>query len=1100
MSFRKYGGIQFNAHNNYVRSKVSDAGSLNITDKIGEFNSKVICESHLDLAGSSLLNVGNVYYSDGSSSSGTGSQGPPGPPGPTGPPGETGAAILANTQEFTGSNTFSAKTTFLAKTEFDNVVDITNSNNIKVNGNIIMNGVSGTNGNYLQFPDGTTQNTAAATPDNVAILENNQEFTGINTFTKNNVFSGNNSFGGNNTFNSANNFNGANIFSVGNTFSTGNNFLGNNRFSGNNTFTVGNTFSGPNSFNGNNIFTVGNTFSGPNSFSGNNIFSSGNTFSGDNSFSGTNTYTGENTFKEKTTFKNDVDIKDSYNINVNGNIIMNGASGTNGKYLQFPDGSQQITAYTGSTGGDTAGVAMLAATSQTFSGVNTFSNTDGGIKVAKMNLNNEENDLGTLTINSDSNFEISSSRKDANNGGDLILKSGRSLLINGGNPDGDGIAITTGFLYLDITNQVDMRLHKNTDGVLKSTFWFGSNNGFAQMNLNNSDGVSIGTLLVNEANNTLVINSSNSHDLYLSSGADLYLSSGNGTGATVYVTGNIDMSGFSINNVQQLSSVNDLNLKSGINLILTAGTTEGNEGKEAFALVAGNASLRLNTNDKSYVSIAFDTNDNYSRMKLYNNANGEKGYLAIILNSGSEDLCLESVNNLYLKAGLTSNNSLTISGTNISLNSTNNYIRMNNSLNTDINFGFPVDNQTDPIGPLLTFYKDSGSKGGGIYFNNSDANRIGNIFADAYQNINLNSLTGGITLTSKVQAYSITNTNNSIDVVEWTDGTYTYILFQNQTTSTGTCYFNIANVLNVDIVAAGGGGDGSFGTLYPQCYGGGGGGGGGLAAVNAKLNNNYSPYYIEIAGVTTGSTPQDGGVCKFSNSEITIMGYGGRRAIGTNGGVGGEAAAVTKEGSPVIINNLYYNTTGMNGGNGWNNINGSTPPTDGGSTSNPNPYDGGGFAFSWGNGGGGGSSTLPIPIYYSGGSGGNGGIGGTSSNGGAGGGGGGGAGGGAGENGTGETGSFTTGSGGNGGNVPIRPVDPSGSYGNGGGGAGYETSPPQNQYGKGSSGCVLITILNEDLYTGNISMNTPFKNTLPTSNNYYILWNKDTKQLYAKPV
>ena len=39
-------------------------------------------------------------------------------------------------------------------------------------------------------------------------------------------------------------------------------------------------------------------------------------------------------------------------------------------------------------------------------------------------------------------------------------------------------------------------------------------------------------------------------------------------------------------------------------------------------------------------------------MKLYNNANGEKGYLAIILNSGSEDLCLESVNNLYLKENI----------------------------------------------------------------------------------------------------------------------------------------------------------------------------------------------------------------------------------------------------------------------------------------------------------------------------------------------------------------------------------------------------------------------------------------------------------------
>jgi hypothetical protein len=33
MSFRKYGGIQFNAQYNYVRSQVSDAGILNITIK-----------------------------------------------------------------------------------------------------------------------------------------------------------------------------------------------------------------------------------------------------------------------------------------------------------------------------------------------------------------------------------------------------------------------------------------------------------------------------------------------------------------------------------------------------------------------------------------------------------------------------------------------------------------------------------------------------------------------------------------------------------------------------------------------------------------------------------------------------------------------------------------------------------------------------------------------------------------------------------------------------------------------------------------------------------------------------------------------------------
>jgi len=147
MSFRKYGGIQFNAHNNYVRSKVSDAGSLNITDKIGEFNTKVICESHLDLAGSSIINVGNIYYADGSGA------------GTTGEPRITKATYLANDKIFYDTNTFNTATNF--------------------NNNIVMTLGSG---GFIQFPDGTTQATAAVETTGHAYLTNNQSFTGINTF------------------------------------------------------------------------------------------------------------------------------------------------------------------------------------------------------------------------------------------------------------------------------------------------------------------------------------------------------------------------------------------------------------------------------------------------------------------------------------------------------------------------------------------------------------------------------------------------------------------------------------------------------------------------------------------------------------------------------------------------------------------------------------------------------------------------------------------------------------------------------------------------------------------------------------------------------
>jgi hypothetical protein len=1024
----------------------------------------------------------------------------------------TNLPTLAAANTFTGNNTFSAETTFLAKTKFENEVDITKGNSIKVNGNIIMNGVSGTNGNYLQFPDGSTQNTAAATPDNVAILENNQEFSGINTFTNNNVFSGNNTLGGannfnganifsnantfsgDNTFTKANTFSGNNTFTVGNTFSgpntfsgensftnantfsgdntftkantfSGNNtftvgntfsgpntfsgensftnantfsgdntftkantFSGNNTFtvgntfsgpntfsgensftnantfsgensftnantfSGNNTFTVGNTFSGPNTFSGensftnantfsgNNTFTVGNTFSGPNTFSGENSFTNANTFGGNNTFSGDNTFSGENNFTAKTTFKNDVDIKDNYGINVNGNIIMNGASGTNGNYLEFPDGSQQTTAYTGSTGGVTGGVAILDASGQTFSGVNTFSNTNGGIKVAKMNLNNNEGiDLGTLTINSDSNFEISSTREDVNKGGDLILKSARSLYISGGNPDGDGIAITTGTLYLDITYLVEMRMHKNTDGELQSTF-------------------------------------------------------------------------------------------------------------------------------------SFDTNDNFSRMTLYNNNNEKKGYLAIINNSGYHDLVLESVSNLYIQAGPTSNNSLTISGTNISLNLPNNYIKINNSVDYFINFGFPVTiNNTPTVGTLLTFLKDGGSGGGAISFNNKDTNGIAKIYADEFQSLNLSSNQGSITLTSKIKQYSLNGASN-VDIYEWTDGIYAFILFNSNSSNDGYCEFIINKDLNVSILAIGGGADGGYGMVF-NARGGGGGGGGGLISANAQLKKSASPYIINIGGSTSGNSPENGKDCEFVNEYITVKATGGKCPFSPNTNYGGDGGVpIGSTNDPIPALHFNYLTNGQKGGDGSfgtaaeQSIGiGLALPSPGGSTFDPNPYPGPGIGISWGNGGGGGatyyynndSSLAPNKGGYGGN---NGGANDGSGNGGTHGGGGGGGGAAAGSGAPGIDDDPTSASGGNGGNSPCSYTNKAGSYGQGGGGAGWlDIDPPENQFGRGSPGCVLITMLTDDIYDGIIIMDTQFSKPLPLSNNYNLVWNSETQELYKDP-
>jgi len=70
MSFRKYGGIQHNARNNFVRNQVNDSGILNVTQKIGEVNTIIVSESHIDMKGASLLNVGNLFYVDGTTNKG----------------------------------------------------------------------------------------------------------------------------------------------------------------------------------------------------------------------------------------------------------------------------------------------------------------------------------------------------------------------------------------------------------------------------------------------------------------------------------------------------------------------------------------------------------------------------------------------------------------------------------------------------------------------------------------------------------------------------------------------------------------------------------------------------------------------------------------------------------------------------------------------------------------------------------------------------------------------------------------------------------------------------------------------------------------------
>jgi len=65
MSFRKYGGINHSATNNIVKSHFSTSDNQTISNTLGQINSKIVSNSHLDLNKNSLLNVNTIYFDDG---------------------------------------------------------------------------------------------------------------------------------------------------------------------------------------------------------------------------------------------------------------------------------------------------------------------------------------------------------------------------------------------------------------------------------------------------------------------------------------------------------------------------------------------------------------------------------------------------------------------------------------------------------------------------------------------------------------------------------------------------------------------------------------------------------------------------------------------------------------------------------------------------------------------------------------------------------------------------------------------------------------------------------------------------------------------------
>jgi len=64
-SFRQYGGLNRAATNNIVRNHYSNSDNPTISNYLGQWNSKIVSESHLDLSGNSLLNVHAIYFDNG---------------------------------------------------------------------------------------------------------------------------------------------------------------------------------------------------------------------------------------------------------------------------------------------------------------------------------------------------------------------------------------------------------------------------------------------------------------------------------------------------------------------------------------------------------------------------------------------------------------------------------------------------------------------------------------------------------------------------------------------------------------------------------------------------------------------------------------------------------------------------------------------------------------------------------------------------------------------------------------------------------------------------------------------------------------------------
>ena len=62
MSFRKFGGLNYNAKNNIVRNHYGVSDNFQSTETIGQNNSKIVSLSDIDMSQNSIMNVNELYF------------------------------------------------------------------------------------------------------------------------------------------------------------------------------------------------------------------------------------------------------------------------------------------------------------------------------------------------------------------------------------------------------------------------------------------------------------------------------------------------------------------------------------------------------------------------------------------------------------------------------------------------------------------------------------------------------------------------------------------------------------------------------------------------------------------------------------------------------------------------------------------------------------------------------------------------------------------------------------------------------------------------------------------------------------------------------